>query len=376
MPLNPVMKSNICLSKQLSMCETSRSIDWERRNRILRQERSRNTEEPLRMTALPSLMKNRRYLSKQLSMLETSRDIAWERRRRQILRQERGKNGIPEANGITDEDLNELKGCIELGFGFNEEAGQQLCNTLPALDLYFAVNRQLSPSPDSTPHSIRSSSISSLRGRSTASEDKAKALGASSGMLRDAVVLKSSLGCKNARETIPRNYPISGCRSNLNAEGKSEAEMEQLKTIGRELAMGSQGGFYQSKEFLDLVKSIGEDRSKAEEDRIVLGEIETFKRRVSEPDIPKRKVGLPHLAYSIFFNFLMQNGKIAPGDACASHIPSPKRSQRARKHPRIVRSYPVTMARPQYVHQSSSYRPVSGTFRILKTHFLCRPRAT
>ncbi|KAF3449258.1 hypothetical protein FNV43_RR09986 [Rhamnella rubrinervis] len=66
--------------------------------------------------------------------------------------------------------------------------------------------------------------------------------------------------------------------------------MEQLKTIGRELAMGSQGGFGQSKEFLDLVKSIGEARSKAEEDRIVLHEIETLKRRLSEPDIPKRKM--------------------------------------------------------------------------------------
>ncbi|XP_015897484.3 AP-4 complex subunit epsilon [Ziziphus jujuba] len=66
--------------------------------------------------------------------------------------------------------------------------------------------------------------------------------------------------------------------------------MEQLKTIGRELAMGSQGGFGQSKEFLDLVKSIGEARSKAEEDRIVLHEIETLKKRLSEPDIPKRKM--------------------------------------------------------------------------------------
>ncbi|GKV10504.1 hypothetical protein SLEP1_g21853 [Rubroshorea leprosula] len=54
--------------------------------------------------------------------------------------------------------------------------------------------------------------------------------------------------------------------------------------------MGSHGGFYQSKEFLDLVKSIGECRSKAEEDRIVLNEIETLKRRISEPDIPKRKM--------------------------------------------------------------------------------------
>ncbi|GAV77377.1 Adaptin_N domain-containing protein [Cephalotus follicularis] len=54
--------------------------------------------------------------------------------------------------------------------------------------------------------------------------------------------------------------------------------------------MGSTGGFGQSKEFLDLVKSIGEARSKAEEDRIVLHEIETLKRRITEPDIPKRKM--------------------------------------------------------------------------------------
>ncbi|KAK1306689.1 AP-4 complex subunit epsilon [Acorus calamus] len=66
--------------------------------------------------------------------------------------------------------------------------------------------------------------------------------------------------------------------------------MEQLKTIGRELAMGSQGGWGQSKEFLDLVKSIGESRSKAEEDRIILREVDLLKRRISEPDVPRRKM--------------------------------------------------------------------------------------
>ncbi|XP_043708913.1 AP-4 complex subunit epsilon-like isoform X2 [Telopea speciosissima] len=54
--------------------------------------------------------------------------------------------------------------------------------------------------------------------------------------------------------------------------------------------MGSQGGWGQPKEFLDLVKSIGEARSKAEEDRIVMSEIEILKRRITEPDIPKRKM--------------------------------------------------------------------------------------
>ncbi|KAL2517322.1 AP-4 complex subunit epsilon [Abeliophyllum distichum] len=54
--------------------------------------------------------------------------------------------------------------------------------------------------------------------------------------------------------------------------------------------MSSQGGFGQSKEFLDLIKSIGEARSKAEEDRIVLREIDTLKARLSSPNITKFKL--------------------------------------------------------------------------------------
>nr|KYP74481.1 hypothetical protein KK1_007164 [Cajanus cajan] len=109
------------------------------------------------MPLAPPLWRNRKRLSKQLSMCEKPRDIAWERRRMQ----ERRRSSTV-CDDLTDEDLNELKGCIELGFGFNEEDGQRLCNTLPALDLYFAVNRRLSPSPVSTPQSA-----SSLGGRSS-----------------------------------------------------------------------------------------------------------------------------------------------------------------------------------------------------------------
>ncbi|XP_077230998.1 uncharacterized protein LOC143864063 [Tasmannia lanceolata] len=111
-------------------------------------------DELRRLVLAPS--KNRKVLSKQLSMRETSRDAAWEKQRRhQILRKHSKSTGL---RSLTDEDLHELKGSIELGFGFNEEDGQRLCRTLPALDLYFAVNRQLSdsklrfsPSPVSTP---------------------------------------------------------------------------------------------------------------------------------------------------------------------------------------------------------------------------------
>ena len=130
-----------------------------------------DSEDLQRMPLAPTLWKNKKRLSKQLSMCETPRDRAWERRRRQILLQERRRNGIHDHDhdqdqlALTDEDLHELKGCIELGFGFNEEKGQQLCNTLPALDLYFAVNRQVL-SPVSTPQSGRAST-SSLGTRSS-----------------------------------------------------------------------------------------------------------------------------------------------------------------------------------------------------------------
>ncbi|XP_006652152.1 uncharacterized protein LOC102717057 [Oryza brachyantha] len=115
----------------------------------------------------------RRILSKQLSLKETTREVKWEKRRRQIQRrrssmalqdadQEEASSGAAAAmfgadgadagsggerapKSLTDEDLDELKGSMELGFGFDEgSGGQNLCDTLPALDLYFAVNRQLS----------------------------------------------------------------------------------------------------------------------------------------------------------------------------------------------------------------------------------------
>ncbi|ERN03420.1 uncharacterized protein LOC18431560 [Amborella trichopoda] len=47
-----------------------------------------------------------------------------------------------EAITCTDEDLKELKGCIELGFGFGLDEDHKLCGMLPALTLYYAVKRQ------------------------------------------------------------------------------------------------------------------------------------------------------------------------------------------------------------------------------------------
>ncbi|PIN26605.1 hypothetical protein CDL12_00635 [Handroanthus impetiginosus] len=112
------------------------------------------SEDLQRLEHAPPFWRNpntKKTLSKQMSMCEVPRNQAWERRRRQFLERERRRNGI--AGELTDDDLSELKGCIELGFSFNEENGKRLRNTIPALDLYFAVNRQLSCSPISSPGS-------------------------------------------------------------------------------------------------------------------------------------------------------------------------------------------------------------------------------
>jgi hypothetical protein len=44
---------------------------------------------------------------------------------------------------LIDEDVDELRGCIDLGYGFsNDEEDLELCNTPPALELYYAITRQ------------------------------------------------------------------------------------------------------------------------------------------------------------------------------------------------------------------------------------------
>ncbi|KAL9464314.1 hypothetical protein AB3S75_002003 [Citrus x aurantiifolia] len=68
------------------------------------------------------------------------RDEAWLRRK--------GNFKNKRSKSVTDEDVDELKACIELGFGFDSPAGpdqdaadQRLSDTLPALELYYAVNK-------------------------------------------------------------------------------------------------------------------------------------------------------------------------------------------------------------------------------------------
>ncbi|KAK4784035.1 hypothetical protein SAY86_018403 [Trapa natans] len=65
---------------------------------------------------------------------DTYREEAWARRKgTQIGRRRRTKS-------VTDEDLDELKACIELGFGFDSpEVDPKLSETFPALGFYYTV---------------------------------------------------------------------------------------------------------------------------------------------------------------------------------------------------------------------------------------------
>ncbi|PKU59436.1 uncharacterized protein LOC110103589 [Dendrobium catenatum] len=149
------------------------------------------TEDEKVMTNLPtpSTLARRvekKVLSKQLSMRDMMREEKWERKKRLMYlrslsdelveeseRDEDGKEVTVKerrerVRSLTDEDLDELKGSLDLGFGFSEEnGGKELCKTLPALKLYFAINRQLSdpklsqtPSPASTPTTTTATSSS------------------------------------------------------------------------------------------------------------------------------------------------------------------------------------------------------------------------
>lgn len=55
---------------------------------------------------------------------------------------EGGSDVVGRTKSLTDEDLEDLKGCLDLGFGFNYEEIPELCNTLPALELCYSMSQK------------------------------------------------------------------------------------------------------------------------------------------------------------------------------------------------------------------------------------------
>ncbi|KAL5221210.1 hypothetical protein ABZP36_025923 [Zizania latifolia] len=54
-----------------------------------------------------------------------------------------GSGGVVgRTRSLTEEDLEELKGCLDLGFGFAYHEIPELCATLPALELCYSMRRR------------------------------------------------------------------------------------------------------------------------------------------------------------------------------------------------------------------------------------------
>lgn len=55
---------------------------------------------------------------------------------------------------LTDDDLEELKGCLDLGFGFSYDEIPELCNTLPALELCYSMSQKYLDEQQKAPESL------------------------------------------------------------------------------------------------------------------------------------------------------------------------------------------------------------------------------
>ncbi|CAN6335837.1 unnamed protein product, partial [Urochloa humidicola] len=51
--------------------------------------------------------------------------------------------GVGRSRSLTDDDLEELKGCADLGFGFSYDEIPELRGTLPALELCYSMSQRL-----------------------------------------------------------------------------------------------------------------------------------------------------------------------------------------------------------------------------------------
>ncbi|KAH7858158.1 hypothetical protein Vadar_020617 [Vaccinium darrowii] len=68
---------------------------------------------------------------------------------------------LTRTKSLTDEDLEELKGCLDLGFGFSYEEIPELCNTLPALELCYSMNQRFLDEQQKSPESTEIDACSS-----------------------------------------------------------------------------------------------------------------------------------------------------------------------------------------------------------------------
>ncbi|XP_066356740.1 uncharacterized protein [Miscanthus floridulus] len=72
-------------------------------------------------------------------------EAAWPARRdpKPVVLAAGGDDAVGRSRSLTDDDLEELKGCADLGFGFSYDEIPELRGTLPALELCYSMTQRL-----------------------------------------------------------------------------------------------------------------------------------------------------------------------------------------------------------------------------------------
>ncbi|GMY32409.1 hypothetical protein FCV25MIE_27655 [Fagus crenata] len=71
------------------------------------------------------------------------------------------EDDLTRTKSLTDEDLDELKGCLDLGFGFSYDEIPELCNTLPALELCYSMSQKFMDEHQKSPESAQAAATDS-----------------------------------------------------------------------------------------------------------------------------------------------------------------------------------------------------------------------
>ncbi|KAK1400520.1 TyrS [Heracleum sosnowskyi] len=64
------------------------------------------------------------------------------KKKKAVLLERNDEDELGRTKSLSDEDLEELKGCLDLGFGFSYDEIPELCNTLPALELCYSLSQK------------------------------------------------------------------------------------------------------------------------------------------------------------------------------------------------------------------------------------------
>ncbi|KAF5452009.1 hypothetical protein F2P56_027050 [Juglans regia] len=71
------------------------------------------------------------------------------------------EDDLTRTKSLTDEDLDELKGCLDLGFGFSYDEIPELCNTLPALELCYSMSQKFMDEQQKLPENAEAAATDS-----------------------------------------------------------------------------------------------------------------------------------------------------------------------------------------------------------------------